>query len=123
MLGFIWGFGEIAPVLGGYLGIFLLGAMLISCGLFISSLTENQVISAMGTMGVFIFLWFLTWNEMVGSEALIMLLKRFSLFDRVIDFFRGVVNTKDIAFFILGALFFLFITQLSLGARQWKGSR
>ena len=67
MLGFIWGFGEIAPVLGGYLGIFFLGAMLISCGLFISSLTENQVISAMGTMGVFIFLWFLTWNEMVGS--------------------------------------------------------
>jgi len=123
MLGFIWGFGEIAPVLSGYSGIFLLGAMLISCGLFISSLTENQVISAMGTMGVFIFLWFLTWNEMVGSEALIMILKRFSLFDRVIDFFRGVINTKDIVFFLLGSLFFLFITQLSLGARHWKGSK
>lgn len=123
MLGFIWGFVEIAPVLSGYLGIFLLGSSLISCGLFISSLTENQVVSAMGTMGVFIFLWFITWNEMVGSEELINILKRISLFDRVFDFFRGIINTKDIVFFLLGSLFFLFLTQLSLGAREWKGMR
>jgi ABC-2 type transport system permease protein len=121
MLGFIWGFQEIAPVLSGYIGLLLLGLMLISCGLFISSLTENQIISAMGTMGLFIFLWFLTWNEMVGSETLILVLRRFSLFDRVFDFFRGIINTRDIVFFVLGAIYFLVVTQVSLGARQWKG--
>ena len=123
MLGYIWGFGEIFPVLSGYLGIFLLGSLMIACGLFISSLTDNQLISALGTMGVFIFLWFLTWNEMVGSEALISVLKRFSLFDRVIDFFRGVINTRDIVFFLLGSMYFLFITHLSMGSREWKGGK
>ncbi|MFO7962922.1 MAG: hypothetical protein R6U50_03285 [Desulfobacterales bacterium] len=121
MLGIFWGFAEIAPVLSGYFGVFLLGSSLIACGLFISSLTENQVVSAMGTMGVFIFLWFITWNEMVGSEELIAFLKRISLFDRVFDFFKGVINTKDIVFFLLGALYFLFLTRLSLGSREWKG--
>ena len=121
LLGCIWGFAEIGPVLSGYLGVFLLSLILISCGLFISSLTENQVISAMGTMGVFIFLWFLTWNEMVGSEAMILVLRRFSLFDRVFDFFKGIINTKDVAFFLLGSIYFLYVTHVSLSARQWKG--
>ena len=121
ILGFIWNFVEIAPVLTGYLGIFLLGMMLISLGLFISSLTDNQVISALGTMGTFIFLWFLTWNEMVASEQLLSILKRISLFDRVFDFFRGVLNTRDIVFFLLGSLYFILMTQLSLGTREWKG--
>lgn len=121
LLGYIWGFTETVSVLSGYLGIFLLALMLISCGLFISSLTENQVISAMGTMGVFIFLWFLTWNEMIGSEALIIVLRRFSLFDRVFDFFKGIINTRDVAFFLLGSIYFLYVTHMSVGARQWKG--
>ena len=94
---------------------------MITCGLFISSLTENQAVSAMGTMGIFIFFWFLTWNEMIGSEQVIMILKRISLFDRVFDFFKGVINTRDIVFFVLVSVYFIFLTRLSLRTREWKG--
>ena len=121
LVGLIWDFTAIAPVLSGYLGIFLLGCALIACGVFVSSLTDNQIVAATGTMGLFILFWFLTWNEMMGSEELIRVLTRLSLFDRCYDFFEGKINTKDIAYFILFTGFFLFLTLRSLGSRAWKG--
>ena len=123
ILGMIWGFSETYPLLAGYLGIFLLGCSLISCGVFISSLTENQIIAALGTLGIFIGLWFLTWNDMAGSEQTINLLRRLSLFDRVYYFFEGVIETKDVIFHVLFVSFFLFLTFCSLGSRRWRGKR
>ena len=120
ILGGIWDFTEIVPVLSGYLGVFLLGASLIACGIFISSLTENQIVAGFVTLGFFIFLWFLTWNEMLGSEALINILRRISLFDRVFNFFKGIIATKDIIFFLLFICFFSFLTLHSLGARRLR---
>ncbi len=121
LVGIIWDFSEIVPVLTGYLGLFLLGCSLIACGVFVSSLTDNQVVAAIGTMGLFVLFWFLTWNEMMGSEKLIKVLSRLSLFERVFDFFEGRVNTRDIAFFLLFSCFFIFLTLRSLGSRAWKG--
>jgi len=121
LAGIIWDFSEIAPIMAGYLGIFLLGCALIACGVFISSLTDNQIVAAVGTMGLFILFWFLTWNEMIGTEELIRVLQRLSLFDRVFDFFEGKINTRDIAYFLLVTCFFLFLTLRSLGSRAWKG--
>ena len=121
LVGLIWDFSEIAPIMTGYLGIFLLGCALIACGVFVSSLTDNQIVAATGTMGLFILFWFLTWNEAMGSDELIRVLIRLSLFDRVFDFIEGKINSKDIIFFILFTGFFLFLTLRSLGSRAWKG--
>jgi ABC-2 type transport system permease protein len=121
LVGIIWDFSEIGPVFCGYFGIFLLGSSLIACGLFVSSLTENQMLAAIGTMGLFILFWFLTWNEMIANEQVINLLKKLSLFDRVFDFFKGVINTRDIAFFLFFIGYFLFMTLKSLETRAWKG--
>ena len=121
LVGIIWDFSEIVPVLTGYLGLFLLGCSLIACGVFVSSLTDNQIVAAIGTMGLFVLFWFLTWNAMMGSEELIRVLSRLSLFDRVYDFLEGKINTKDIVFFLLFSCFFLFLTLRSLGSRAWKG--
>ena len=124
-IGYIWDFTEIMPVFAGYVGVLFLGFALISAGIFISSLTENQLVAAIATLGLFVFLWFLTWNEMIGSQGLIDLLKRISLFDRVHDFFRGVMNSRDLAYFILLGLLFVFLTLRSLGAggfrREYSG--
>jgi len=72
-------------------------------------------------MGLFILFWFLTWNETMGSEELIRVLIRLSLFDRCFDFFEGKINSKDIVFFVIFTSFFLFLTLRTLGARAWKG--
>ncbi len=111
------------PVVAAYLGILLLGTAFIACGMFISSLTENQIVSAMGTYGILVFFWFVTWNEEAASAQLIDFLLRLSLFDRFYYFARGVIDTKDVAFFLLFIVFFMFLTLLSLSSRKWRGVR
>ena len=123
LVGIIWDFFEFSAVMAGYLGVYLLGCSLIACGLFVSSVTDNQVVAAIGSMGIFVFFWFLNWNEMIGSEELMMFLKRISLFDATIPFIRGLIKTRDVIFFLLVACFFLFLTHQSLGSRAWKGMK
>lgn len=113
----------VGPLLAAYLGIFLLGTAFIACGLFISSLTENQAVSAMATYGILVFLWFVTWNEEVADQRIIHVLLRLSLFDHFFNFSRGVIDTQDVVFFVLFVAFFLFLTLQSLGARKWRGVR
>ncbi len=114
---------DFAPLLAGYLGMLLLGMAFIACGMFVSSLTENQVVSAMVTYGILVLFWFLTWNEEVASEQLVRLLLGLSLFDHFYNFTRGVIDTRDIAYFVLFIALFLFLTMQSLAVRKWRGVR
>ena len=114
---------DVGPVVAAYLGMLLLGTAFIACGMFISSLTENQIVSAMGTYGILVFFWFVTWNEEAASAQLIDFLLRLSLFDRFYFFARGVIDTKDVVFFLLFIAFFMFLTLESLGSRKWRGVR
>ena len=114
---------DVPPVLAGYLGMLLLGSAFIACGLFVSSLTENQVVSAMVTYGIIVLFWFLTWNEEAASHDVMRWLLGVSLFDRFFNFTRGVIDTRDVAFFLLFVSFFLFLTWQSLATRSWRGVR
>lgn len=114
---------DVGPVAAAYLGILLLGSSFIACGLFVSSLTENQVVSAMVTYGILVLFWFLTWNEEAVSQGALRILLGLSLFDHFHNFARGVIDTKDVVFFLLFVAFFLFLTLLSLAARKWRGVR
>ena len=114
---------DVGPLLAAYLGILLLGTAFIACGLFISSVTENQVVAAMGTYGILVFFWFLTWNEEVAGEGVVRLLLRLSLFDHFFQFPRGVIDTQDVVFFLAFSAFFVFLTMQSLSVRKWRGVR
>ncbi|MGD9763753.1 MAG: ABC transporter permease [Candidatus Binatia bacterium] len=114
---------DVAPVLAGYAGMALLGAAFIACGLFFSSLSDNQVVSAMSTYGALLLLWFLTWNEEVARGDVMKWLLSVSLFDRFADFARGAIDTEDVVFFALFAAFFVFLTWQSLATRAWRGVR
>jgi ABC-2 type transport system permease protein len=111
------------PLLAGYLGMLLLATGFIACGMFVSSLTENQVVSAMVTYGILFFFWFLTWNEEATNQYLLQYLLGLSLFDHFYNFTRGVIDTRDVAFFLLFISFFLFLTWQSLNVRKWRGVR
>ncbi len=114
---------EFGPLVAGYLGMLLLGTAFIACGMFISSLTEHQVVSAMGTYGILVFFWFLTWNEEVASQDLVRILLGLSLFDHFYNFARGVIDTRSVIFFLCFIALFLFLTWQSLGTRKWRGVR
>jgi ABC-2 type transport system permease protein len=111
------------PIMANYLGLLLLGAAFLACGIFVSSLTDSQLIAGVVTYGLFFLFWMLTWNEAAFSETLGQILLRLSLFDRFDDFARGVIDSKNIIYLFLFTVFFLFLTYCSLDSRRWKGLR
>ncbi len=114
---------ELGPLIASYLGMFLLGSAFISCGIMVSSLTENQIVAALVTSGIILTFWFIDWNEAAVSPSVAVVLHHLSFFEHFYNFVRGVIDTKDIIYFILFNFFFLFLTLRSLESRRWRGLR
>lgn len=113
----------LAPIACGYLGLFLLGVSFIACGMFVSSLTDSQVVAAVASLGVLLLCWMLTWNEAATNVSALRLLAPLAMFDHFERFARGVVDAGDLAYFICFSTFFSFLTLRVLEARQWRGPR
>lgn len=113
----------VIPLWAGYLGLLLLGSSFITCGMFVSSLTENQIVAAVGTYAVLVMFWSLTYNESIANEQVLNVLLRFSLFDRLLAFRRGGIDIKDIIFFFNFHVVFIILTMFSLSTRRWRGMK
>ncbi len=111
------------PLLAGYAGLVLLGAAFVGCGLFVSALTESQLVAAAATYGILFFFWMVTWNEAAVSETALRLLVPFSLFDRFYPFARGAIDTRDVAYLVLFTVTCLAFTLFALDTRRWRGLR
>jgi len=111
------------PVLAGYLGLVLLAASFVAVGTFLSTLTDNQVVAAMSTVGTLLLLWILTWNESAPGAASLGWVSRLSIFNHFEGFARGVIETRDLVYFASLIAFAIAATLASLGARAWPASR
>ncbi|HVN86290.1 MAG TPA: ABC transporter permease [Candidatus Binatia bacterium] len=111
------------PLLSGFLGLLLLGLSFIACGVFISALTENQVVAAIGTLGILLLFWVLTWNEAATSPQVLRVLAQVSMFDHFETFARGVIDARDVLYFVFFISFFNFLTLRALESRTWRGRR
>jgi len=117
---FIYGDPEWKPILGGFLGLFLYGAALLSIGLFISTLTENQIVSVVITFGVILVLWLV---DSFASGAIGMtreVLSYLSVIGHLDDFIKGVIDTSHVIFYVTFAFVGLFLTYRSLESMRWK---
>jgi ABC-2 type transport system permease protein len=113
----------LAPVLAGYLGLVLLAASFVAVGTFLSTLTDNQVVAAMSTVGTLLLLWILSWNESAPGAASLGWMSRLSIFNHFEGFARGVIETKDLVYFACLIAFAAAATLASLGSRAWPASR
>jgi ABC-2 type transport system permease protein len=113
---FPWG-----PVLAGYCGLLLLGAVFVACGLAASAVSQSQMVSAMLTYGVLALSWYASWNEAALSAPLTPLVRAVSLFDHYSGFTQGVLDSRSIVYFLCVTVFFLFLAVRALGARAWRG--
>jgi ABC-2 type transport system permease protein len=111
------------PLIAGYLGLFLLGLSFIACGVFVSSLTESQVVAGMATIGILLLFWILSWNEAATSPGLLRVLVQVSMFDHFQNFAHGVIDAQDFAYFLSFIGFFSFLTLRVLESRKWRGRR
>lgn len=91
-------------------GFFLLSLAYISFGMFASSLTENQIVASVITIGVFIGMWFLPGiNEIFGL---------FSLMDKFEKYSYGLISIQDIITFVSFTLMFILLTIIKLQRRK-----
>jgi ABC-2 type transport system permease protein len=95
---FIYGRPEWKPILTSYIGLLLLGGCFISLGLFISSLTKNQIVAGMVTFAVFLFLWIITWIGSFSGPTVDKLTTYLSIIDHLDDFGKGVIDTTHVIY-------------------------
>lgn len=108
------------PILAGYLGVVLQGAAFLSIGLFASSLTQNQVIAALLTFVVLLLLWL---SDALGqfTAGRIGDFFRFLSVTRHLDEFpRGIIDTRNIVYFLTIIVAALFFTVQSVQTRRWR---
>lgn len=117
---FIYGDPEFGPVLSGYLGLILLGSAFISGGLFISSLTENQIIAAIGGFGFSLFLWVIGWAANFSGPGLSSILNYLSIINHFEDFAQGVIDSKHIFYYLLFCTFGVYLTFKSVESIKWR---
>ena len=116
----IFGDPDTGPILTSYLGLFLLGSAAVAIGIFASSLPPNQIVSAVVAGGILFGLWFL---GMVGSlipEPLGEILSYFSLSEHFPGFVRGVVDTRDLVYYLSVTAVFLFLSVRSIETERWR---
>ena len=112
---------EWGPVLTGYLGLLLMGGTFIAVGVCASSLTENQIVAAITTFGILLLLWVLGWSADYAGGTAGRVLQHLSLLEHNDSFAKGVLDTKDILYYVNFIVLALFLTLRSLEARRWTG--
>jgi len=112
---------EWGAVLTGYLGLLLLGATFLAIGVLISSLTENQIVAAVISFVLAIGFWIIGWGADLAGGRLRTVLQYLSLLDHMEGFGKGVLDTKDIVYYVSLTAFALFLTLRALEAKRWRG--
>ena len=118
---FIYGEPEWKPIATGYLGLLLMGGCFLSLGLFISSLTKNQIVAAMATFAVFLMLWVINWISQFVGPTTQAVLAHLSITEHFDDFAKGIIDTKHVIYYLSFMAFGLFLTMKSVDSERWRG--
>jgi len=106
---------------GSFIGLFLLGAVFVSIGIFASAITNNQVVSFVTAvlLSFFMYLGF----QFIFSMSLFgnfdLFIKNLGISAHYSSISRGVIDTRDLIYFFSVIGFFLFLTKFSLSRRKW----
>jgi ABC-2 type transport system permease protein len=112
---------EWGPLTTGYLGLLLQGAAFIAIGILISSLTENQIVAAVATFGTLLIFWVIAWASDSAGGGLGRVLSHLSLTEHFESFAKGVIDTKDLIYYLDLTILALFLTLRSLESKRWRG--
>jgi len=117
---FVYGKPDWKPILVGYLGLLLQGGALIAIGTFISTTTKNQIIAGGATFAVCLMLWVLDWVSSYEQAIWAKAISYLSVVQHFEPFSKGVIDTKDLVFFISLTFFGLFLTARSMESLRWR---
>lgn len=110
------------PVICGYLGAILLAGAYLALGMFISSLTRDQIIAVLVSVVVLFLLYFLP--QIAGfflPESFIEPVQMISPVTHFMSIARGVIDMGDLIFYTAFIALFLFLNSITLEMRKWAG--
>lgn len=112
---------EYGPIFTGYLGLILLGGLYLAIGLFTSSLTHNQIIAFIGAVFIILLITVVAFFAPAGLPAeyrqpiwYMCANIRFS------DFSKGILDFKNVVYFLSATILFLTAAVKSLETRRWR---
>jgi ABC-2 type transport system permease protein len=111
---------EIKPILVSFLGLLLQGAGLLALGTFISNTTRNQIIAGAGTFAICLLLWVIGWASEYEATTISKILGYISVTSHFENFAKGVLDTKDVIFYLSVIFFGLFLTTRSVESMRWR---
>jgi ABC-2 type transport system permease protein len=110
-----------ALIFGNAFGSLLYGAGMIAIGIFISSLTQSQIVAAIGTFGISIILLVMDQMTSVLTNAFaVKLIGWISFNSRYVPFTKGSFDVSSIVFFLSVIAVFVFLTARKLESRRWS---
>jgi ABC-2 type transport system permease protein len=110
-----YGSPEWGPVLSGFIGLIFYGGGFISLGLLMSAFTENQIIAAVSTFGLFLILWVIDW--LAGTNGVFSYLSVTRHFD---DFAKGVIDSQHVIFYLSMICLGLYLTYRTVESMRWR---
>jgi ABC-2 type transport system permease protein len=117
---FMYGKPDWRPILVGYLGLLLQGGCLLAIGTFISTTTRNQIIAGGAAFAVSLLLWVLDWVSAFEQAAWAKVVSYLSVVTHFEPFAKGVIDTKDVIFYVSMIFFGLFLTARSMESLRWR---
>ncbi len=117
---FLYGSPDWKPLLVGYVGLLLQGGALLAIGSFISTTTRNQIIAGTATFAVCLLLWVFDWISAYETSSWAKVMSYLSVVTHFEPFAKGVLDSKDLIFYLSVTFFGLFLTARSLESLRWR---
>jgi ABC-2 type transport system permease protein len=112
---------DTSGVIGSYIGLVLLGAAFCAIGLFSSSLTTNQIVSFI--LGAFFcFLLYAGFDSISNLNlwsANVLIIRQLGMNYHYDALGKGLIDSRDLIYFLSLAMLFLLLTKLKIGSRSW----
>ena len=116
-----YGNADLGPMAAGYLGLFLSGGALLSIGVLASAMTQNQVVAAVISVVVNLILWIISaGSQMLSNVTATQALTQLGFFEHTTNFWRGIIDTNDVVYFVTLMALALFLATRILETRRWR---
>jgi ABC-2 type transport system permease protein len=117
---FMWGRPDPKPILIGLLGLILQGAALLAIASFLSSMTKNQIVAGVSGFVVFLTLWVVGWGSEFDTTWWGQFRGYLSATSHVETFSKGILDTKDVVYYLSLTFLGLFLSNRSLESLRWR---
>lgn len=117
---FLYGNPDWRPLLAGVLGVVLMGASFLALGMMISTFTRNQIVAGSITFGLFLMLWVADWVSSYSTTRVGQVASYISITTHIENFAKGVIDLKDLVYYMSVIFLGVFLTKRSLESLRWR---